>query len=838
MSRFIRSIILVLAMLLASVPAHSAFDLPNGVKETTNSTGTGTISLDGAVAGSLAFSSQINNNDTVFYTIYNNSQFEIGEGTFLTGPNRIQRDVVLYSSNGNALVNFSAGSKTVVSALPAEAIKSLVDPSAAAGLVTRTTKNTYTARSIAVAGGLTVTNGNGVGGNPTIDATTLPCRGNTDTCYTVTDADADGDICDDMQIAANTLINPDRGDWGTYTEVFVAAPPSGTYDCTQQVRFCLSTAATAGSTVPSCNAADQTGLPTIHGVGDWDAVKIVPLPDGVNDPYPWLPNDSGPDALIWFGDFYNDEAGYVNINWPTLWIDDARESLLSGRPWNGIMPIFCDGCQGNIGWKSRTVSDGDGLTGAAVSYFVGKNLTVNFDLWRPGTQETPASGGLANMIGEDVRVGGRNNMGALRFNRDDAGSTSLFPTKTNGNLWGDTDAITFVGSYEVLPGTTVLGTGLMGALEGIDIQRLIARGQFEASSSTKPTFTFGYNSGIKGGVFDFEGIDIDSKSINMPIRFTGINVDPPIRIKASGLYRNTAEHDNGGIFGCLNMTNTPVKCVLNLVAASRYGKGQWISPPAARNDDTGLIFVEDPRKVRYVIHVPDGTAAAGKCILNPLTNNPTVGTCDATAEIAINEEIMLYESRLTLLEDSVASSSCLVAMQKTIAPGSSTWNNGPFVNLDCVGADNPHSCCTGAGAGNCRFGWGGHVELHYGEAASTLRSYSTDQKGEVYQVNSNGTAWAGDKIRFQFQQIKRCNGGSRANFDCVIDADCPSSTCGNIANSCGNTNEFLLEYTMAPREKEPQCYDGLDNDSDGLFDFNSTVGLGDAQCSGRMDNSE
>jgi hypothetical protein len=36
----------------------------------------------------------------------------------------------------------------------------------------------------------------------------------------------------------------------------------------------------------------------------------------------------------------------------------------------------------------------------------------------------------------------------------------------------------------------------------------------------------------------------------------------------------------------------------------------------------------------------------------------------------------------------------------------------------------------------------------------------------------------------------------------------------------------------------PQCNDGIDNDGDGLIDFNPAPGQGDPGCSSPMDNSE
>lgn len=85
-------------------------------KETTTTTGTGAITLAGAVAGFDAFSACFDNPSTVYYAIVGTTEWEIGIGTFTT---TLSRDVVLQSSNSDALVSFSAGTKNVFSTVPA-----------------------------------------------------------------------------------------------------------------------------------------------------------------------------------------------------------------------------------------------------------------------------------------------------------------------------------------------------------------------------------------------------------------------------------------------------------------------------------------------------------------------------------------------------------------------------------------------------------------------------------------------------------------------------------------------------------------------------------------------
>lgn len=82
------------------------------VKETTTSTGTSDITLAGAVSGFSTFTSRYATNDVIPYCIVLNTEWEVGLG-HLSGSTTLVRDLVYYSSNADAAVNFSAGTKEV-----------------------------------------------------------------------------------------------------------------------------------------------------------------------------------------------------------------------------------------------------------------------------------------------------------------------------------------------------------------------------------------------------------------------------------------------------------------------------------------------------------------------------------------------------------------------------------------------------------------------------------------------------------------------------------------------------------------------------------------------------
>lgn len=85
------------------------------IKETTTTTGTGDITLAGAVSQYVAFSTVYTVGDSqIPYAIVGQTgtEWEVGLGTY-SAANTLTRDRVYASSNSNAAVSFSAGTKDV-----------------------------------------------------------------------------------------------------------------------------------------------------------------------------------------------------------------------------------------------------------------------------------------------------------------------------------------------------------------------------------------------------------------------------------------------------------------------------------------------------------------------------------------------------------------------------------------------------------------------------------------------------------------------------------------------------------------------------------------------------
>ena len=89
------------------------------VKETSTTTGTGTFTLAGAVTGFESFAS-VGNSNTTYYCCTDNTDFEIGIGTYTSSGTTLSRDTILQSSNSDSKVDWGAGTRTIFCTYPAD----------------------------------------------------------------------------------------------------------------------------------------------------------------------------------------------------------------------------------------------------------------------------------------------------------------------------------------------------------------------------------------------------------------------------------------------------------------------------------------------------------------------------------------------------------------------------------------------------------------------------------------------------------------------------------------------------------------------------------------------
>lgn len=91
------------------------------VKDSTTTTGTGSLTLSGtAPTGYMDFNAVFGTNKYFFYCIstQDGAEWEVGRG-YLSSSTTLVRDKILSSSNSNAVVSLSAGTKDVFNTIPA-----------------------------------------------------------------------------------------------------------------------------------------------------------------------------------------------------------------------------------------------------------------------------------------------------------------------------------------------------------------------------------------------------------------------------------------------------------------------------------------------------------------------------------------------------------------------------------------------------------------------------------------------------------------------------------------------------------------------------------------------
>lgn len=95
-----------------------ALNVNSRIKESTTTTGTGTITLAGAEDGFQSFA-VIGNTNTTYYTIINGNNWEVGTGSYTVSGTTLSRDTVLASSSSGSKITLS-GKSDVFCTYPAE----------------------------------------------------------------------------------------------------------------------------------------------------------------------------------------------------------------------------------------------------------------------------------------------------------------------------------------------------------------------------------------------------------------------------------------------------------------------------------------------------------------------------------------------------------------------------------------------------------------------------------------------------------------------------------------------------------------------------------------------
>jgi len=91
------------------------------VKQTTTTTGTGNIVLNGNVDGFQTFAAALADGDTTYFGIFvpSTNDYEVGLGTWTEGSATLARTTILESSNSGSAINITAQAEVFITQ-PAE----------------------------------------------------------------------------------------------------------------------------------------------------------------------------------------------------------------------------------------------------------------------------------------------------------------------------------------------------------------------------------------------------------------------------------------------------------------------------------------------------------------------------------------------------------------------------------------------------------------------------------------------------------------------------------------------------------------------------------------------
>ena len=407
------------------------------VAETTNSPGTGAVTLLGAVSGYQAFSSAIGVSNTTYYTIADQSgtNWEVGLGT-LTNATTLTRTTVLASSNAGSAVNFSTGLQNV-----------WVDyPSSQA--VLQNSSPTFSSVSVA--------NANGTGqllvnaGGPTVISSSATDPDNAGVLITVngsTDLTIDKDILPKGgtvgQTAGFIRIPSAAGNAGTPA---ISAPN------TSPLHFNSAT-----NTLSIYNASTSTWIPFVSGAltyaGVWNASTNTPtLASGVGTK----------------GNFYVvSVAGATNLDGITDW-QVGDWAVFNGTVWQQVN-------------NTDAVVSVNGQTGAVV---------ITLAVLGAGTIATQdaASVSVGDLAYTGTLTGGTGvaNIGSGQIYKDANGNLGIGTT---------TPAVASAGRAVVIDATT--GTAIEFRQSGTRVLDLIASSTSSALVATGTTLSLGAGGSTK-----------------------------------------------------------------------------------------------------------------------------------------------------------------------------------------------------------------------------------------------------------------------------------------------------------------------------------------------------
>lgn len=561
-----------------------ALVLHDRVQETTTTTGTGSVTLDGAVLGYQSFAA-IGNGNTTFYCIagQGTSEWEVGLGTYTSSGTTLSRDTVLASSNSGSLVNFSAGIKAVFVTYPSEKSVNL-DASGNVSALGTVTSGTWQGSTVGVAyGGTGVTASSGANSVVLRDA--------------------------NQNIVANKISQ----------SVSNITAAGGTTALTSSSAFWQTLQGTGSQTV---TLPDATTLP----IGFWyifdnDATGTLTVQDYATSSLDVIP--PGGYSLFYLDDNATvaggwNRAGLIpsEVNWGTNSLDLGGSTVITNGIWQGTAVGTAYGGTGLTGFGSAnyalystsssaltagTLPVAAGGTGVTTSTGTGSVVLSNSPTLVTPALGTPASGDLQNCTGYPAG----SISGTVAIANGGTGQTSasaafnaLSPITTAGDLIvgnGSNSAtrlgIGAAGTYLTSNGTTAS----WGSITGGTILTNTAFTATSGQTSFSVTYTVGLIEVFRNGVCLVPGTDYTASTGTTVVLATGATAGDSILVvgfSPINTYANiTTDYFNGtGSQTAFTMSVTPADASSTLVTIS----GVVQDPSSYTVSGTTLTFSAAP----------------------------------------------------------------------------------------------------------------------------------------------------------------------------------------------------------------------------------------------------
>lgn len=391
-----------------------ALVLKDRVQETTTTTGTGTLTLGGAVTGYQSFTA-IGNGNTTYYAIYGSgsTEWEVGIGTYTASGTTLSRDTVLASSNSGSLVNFSAGTKNVWCDYPAGKAVYLD----ASGSISEPIVNIS-----GITGAISTvdTIGFDTAYSTTLTAGQLGWDGNNTLGLGMAGGNVTQHIGEDQFFYIKATSTITKGQVIMFTGAVGAsgvptgAPATGIADGTYIMGIAAENIATNGFGLVQCFGTLRNV--NTSGIADGEILWYNPaVTGGYTATKPSAPNVKVQVAAVINGNSSGGGTILIRINQgSTLGGTDSNAQI--GTPSNGQIITY----DNNAGyWKNTSIASGTGISVSAAS---DGTLTI--------TNTSPSSGGTVTSVGGTGTVNGITLTGTVTS----SGSLTLGGTLSNVNL--------------------------------------------------------------------------------------------------------------------------------------------------------------------------------------------------------------------------------------------------------------------------------------------------------------------------------------------------------------------------------------------------------------------